>query len=90
MKTTSNFRRKWKATTAVCIVSTMAIATAGFAASNTGRSIWDLRSHPNRFLNADNRNDQDNNNKGKNGKDGRDGNNGNGNGHGNGNGNGNA
>ena len=43
--------RKWRATTALCIVSTMAVATAGFAASNYGRSSWDLRSHPNRFIN---------------------------------------
>src|SRR5258708_6160034 len=42
---------KWRTTTALCIVSTMAVATAGYAASNSGRSSWDLRSHPNRFSN---------------------------------------
>src|ERR1700722_6008241 len=42
---------KWRTTTALCIVSTMAVATAGYAASNYGRSSWDLRSHPNRFIN---------------------------------------
>ena len=50
MKPKFNLRSRWKATTAVCIVSTMAIATGGFAASNMGISSWDLRSHPNRFL----------------------------------------
>ncbi len=29
----------------------VAVATAGYAASNMGRSSWDLRSHPNRFIN---------------------------------------
>jgi len=51
MKPTLKFRKKWKATTAVCIVSTMAVATAAFAASNTGLSTWDTRSHPNPYLN---------------------------------------
>ena len=50
MKQAFNLRRRWTATTAVCIVSTMANATVGFAAGGTGRSSWDLRSHPNRFL----------------------------------------
>jgi phospholipase C len=68
--------RRWKATTAVCIVSTMAIATAGFAASNTGVSSWDLRSHPNRFLaEPGNKIEQDVNNLlNKGGKGGKDGN----------------
>ena len=47
MKT--KFNLKWRTTTALCIVSTMAVATAGYAASN-GLSSWDLRSHPNPFL----------------------------------------
>jgi phospholipase C len=51
MNPTLKFRKKWKATTAVCIVSTMAVATAAFAASNTGLSTWDTRSHPNPYLN---------------------------------------
>jgi phospholipase C len=50
MKPKSNLR-KWRTTTALCIVSTMAVATAGYAASQSGRSSWDLRSHPNRFIN---------------------------------------
>lgn len=52
MKPILNFRKKWKATTAVCIVSTMAVATAAFAASNGGLSTWDTRSHPNPYLNG--------------------------------------
>ena len=43
--------RKWQTTTALCVVSMVAVATAGYAASNMGRSSWDLRSHPNRFIN---------------------------------------
>ena len=52
MKPTLNFKKKWKATTAVCIVSTMAVATAAFAAGNGGLSTWDTRSHPNPYLNG--------------------------------------
>ncbi|MBU6463117.1 MAG: phosphoesterase [Bradyrhizobium sp.] len=37
--------RRWRTTTALCVVST-AIATAAYAAQNYGRSNWDLRSHP--------------------------------------------
>ena len=52
--------RKWQATTALCVVSMVAVATAGYAASNMGRSSWDLRSHPNRFINkVDNLLDKD-------------------------------
>src|ERR1700733_2619949 len=47
MKT--KFNLKWRTTTALCIVSTMAVATAGYSAHN-GLSSWDLRSHPNPFL----------------------------------------
>jgi phospholipase C len=42
--------RKWQATTALCVVSMVAVATAGYAANKMGRSSWDLRSHPNRFI----------------------------------------
>jgi phospholipase C len=52
--------RKWQTTTALCVVSMVAVATAGYAASNMGRSSWDLRSHPNRFINkVDNLLDKD-------------------------------
>src|SRR6202041_689868 len=66
MKQAFNLRRRWTATTAVCIVSTMANATVGFAAGGTGRSSWDLRSHPNRFIN-ENRIGEDLNKGGKGG-----------------------
>ncbi len=42
--------KNWRTTTALCVVSTMAVATASYAAGDWGRSSWDLRSHPNRFL----------------------------------------
>ena len=58
MKPTFNLRKRWRATTALCIVSTMAVVTAGYAANNFGRSDWDLRAHPNRH------NDHGNNNGG--------------------------
>jgi phospholipase C len=48
MKSTFNLRTRWRATTALCIVSTMAVATASYAA-DWGRSSWDTRKHPNRF-----------------------------------------
>ncbi len=37
-------------TTAICLASTAAIATAAYAQS-AGVSSWDLRTHPNRFIN---------------------------------------
>src|SRR5882757_7341736 len=49
MKPKLNLR--WRTTTALCIVSTMAVATVALAAGNIGVSSWDLRSHPNRFTN---------------------------------------
>lgn len=49
MKTKLNLG-KWQTTTALCVVSMVAVATAGYAANNVGRSSWDLRSHPNRFI----------------------------------------
>src|ERR1700733_1432964 len=59
--------RKWRTTTALCIVPTVAVATAAYAASNYGRSSWDLRSHPNRFLNqAENKKSGGNNGNGNN------------------------
>jgi len=48
MKSTFNLRTRWRATTALCIASTMAVATASYAA-DWGRSSWDTRKHPNRF-----------------------------------------
>jgi phospholipase C len=49
MKPKLNLR--WRTTTALCIVSTMAVATVALAGGNIGVSSWDLRSHPNRFTN---------------------------------------
>jgi phospholipase C len=48
MKPTFNLRTRWRATTALCIASTMAVASASYAA-DWGRSSWDKRKHPNRF-----------------------------------------
>jgi phospholipase C len=48
MKSAFNLRTRWRATTALCIASTMALATAAYAA-NVGVSNWDKRTHPNRF-----------------------------------------
>jgi phospholipase C len=47
MKPTFNLRR-WRATTALCIATTMAVAPVASAAE-MGRSSWDTRAHPNRF-----------------------------------------
>ena len=44
MKPTFNFGNRWRATSALCVVSTLAIATASYGAE-WGRSNWDKRSH---------------------------------------------
>src|SRR6201996_3273437 len=49
MKPKSNLR-KWKTTTAICLASTVAVATVAYA-QTAGGSSWDTRSHPNRFIN---------------------------------------
>src|SRR5260370_20535720 len=48
MKSTFNLRARWRVTTALCVVSTMAVATASYAA-DWGRRSWGTRKHPNRF-----------------------------------------
>ena len=60
--------RRFRTTTALCIVSTMTLVTAAYA-SDWGRSSWDKRLHPNRFMNNDqaNNNGKGNNNNGGNG-----------------------
>jgi phospholipase C len=68
MKTNHEFKKRWRATTALCIVSTLAVGTVAYAA-NSGRSNWDTRPHSH---NGD-QNQSDNN--GKNGKNGNNGNN---------------
>ena len=44
MKTNFEFKKRWRATTALCIVSTLAVGTVAYAA-DWGRSSWDTRSH---------------------------------------------
>jgi phospholipase C len=45
-----NFRTHWRTTTALCIASTIALATTAYAANSGGLSNWDKRFHLNRFL----------------------------------------
>ena len=47
---TFNFKTDWRTTTALCIVSTIALATTAYAANHGGLSDWDKRFHLNRFL----------------------------------------
>jgi phospholipase C len=47
MKSTFNLTR-WRTTTALCVVSTLAIVTASYGAE-WGRSDWDTRGHPNHY-----------------------------------------
>ncbi len=68
MKPTFNLRRRWRVTTALCIVSTMAVGTASYAATNWGRSSWDLRSHSDRSHGGSGENNNGNNNHGDDGK----------------------
>ncbi|WP_024507301.1 alkaline phosphatase family protein [Bradyrhizobium sp. ARR65] len=47
---TFNLKKRWRTTTALCAVSTLAIVTAAYAGSYpNGRSSWDTRAHPNRY-----------------------------------------
>ena len=56
MKSNFEIRKKWRATTALCIVSTLAVGTVAYAA-DWGRSSWDKRSH----FHAGNQNQNDHN-----------------------------
>jgi len=47
---TFNFKTNWRTTTALCIASTIALATTAYAANHGGLSDWDKRFHLNRFL----------------------------------------
>jgi phospholipase C len=68
MKPTFNLKRRWRVTTALCIVSTMAVGTASYAATNWGRSSWDLRPHSDRSHGGNGENNNGNNNHGDDGK----------------------
>ena len=77
MKPTKNSRTRFRTTTALCVVSTVAFVTAAYA-SDWGRSNWDKRLHFNRFMNNNDHNNNGNNNNNNNNHNGN-GNNGNGN-----------
>jgi phospholipase C len=47
---TFNLKTHWRTTTALCIASTIAVATTAYAANSGGLSNWDTRLHLNRFL----------------------------------------
>jgi phospholipase C len=79
MITNHEFKKRWRATTALCIVSTLAVGTVAYAA-NSGRSNWDTRSHSHNGDQNQNDDNGKNNNNGKNDKNGNNGNNGNNNG----------
>jgi phospholipase C len=61
MKPTFDLRRRWRTTTALCIVSTLAVVTASYAA-DWGRSNWDKRSHSHNGNQNQNQNDHDRDN----------------------------
>jgi phospholipase C len=79
MITNHEFKKRWRATTALCIVSTLAVGTVAYAA-NSGRSNWDTRSHSHNGDQNQNDDNGKNDNNGKNDKNGNNGNNGNNNG----------
>ena len=76
MKPTLSSRTRFRATTALCLASTVAFVTAAYA-SDWGRSGWDKRLHFNRFMNNNEHNNNGNNNNNNNNHNGN-GNNGNG------------
>ena len=49
MKLSFDLRNRWRATTALCVVSTLAIVTASYGAE-WGRSNWDKRKHSHQRL----------------------------------------
>src|SRR5712675_3516995 len=59
MKLSFDLRNRWRATTALCVVSTLAIASASYGAE-WGRSSWDKRKHdPHHHSGQDNGNNND-------------------------------
>ncbi|MGO8913526.1 MAG: hypothetical protein ACLQDM_29965, partial [Bradyrhizobium sp.] len=61
MKMNFDFRTRWRATTALCIVSTLAVGTVAYAA-DWGRSSWDRRPHSHDGHQSQNGNDGNNDN----------------------------
>ncbi|RZN30279.1 alkaline phosphatase family protein [Bradyrhizobium sp. Leo121] len=59
---TFNHKKNWRTTTALCVISTVAVATAAYAAHYPGgRSDWDKRSHHNHFGHDNQGNDHEGN-----------------------------
>src|SRR5260221_13129827 len=59
MKLTFDVKKRWRATTALCVVSTLAIVTASYSAEG-GKSNWDQRKHPHHsHLDQNNNGDND-------------------------------
>ncbi len=52
MQTTKYLNNGWRATTALCVITSLLMSTASFAAE-AGRSSWDTRAHPNPYLNKE-------------------------------------
>jgi len=64
---TFNFKTNWRTTTALCIATTIALATTtAYAANHGGLSDWDKRPHHNHFFNHDNHDNDGHNNNGHN------------------------
>jgi phospholipase C len=63
-----DFKNSLRTTTAICLISTMAVATAAYAASSGGLSDWDKRPHQTNKGNGNNngKNNDGNNNNGNN------------------------
>src|SRR5689334_21695898 len=59
---TFDHKKNWRTTTALCVISTVAVATAAYAAHYPGgRSDWDKRSHHNHFAHDNQGDDHDGN-----------------------------
>jgi phospholipase C len=58
---TFDFKNSLRTTTAICLLSTISVATAAYAASWGGVSNWDKRPHHNRFMQQGNNNNGHNN-----------------------------
>ena len=68
MRPIFNLRNRWRTTTALCVVSTLAIVTASYGGAELGRSNWDKRNHSHHsHQNNDAGNDKNDNDKDDNG-----------------------